>query len=72
MIADVREHLEARPFRPFFILTSGGKRYRVPTADHAGINPQGNRVLIWFDNGAGLTIAALHIVAIEEEATSNA
>jgi hypothetical protein len=39
MIEDVRQHLAARPFEPFVIVTSSGHRYRVPSADHAGINP---------------------------------
>ena len=68
MIADIRQRLNARPFEPFFVITSGGTRYRVASAEHAGTNPQGNRVMIWFDDGSGVDVAGLHIVAIERDA----
>ena len=66
MISDIRSHLEAAPFEPFMIVTSSGRRYPVPSADHASSNPQGTRVVVWFDNGSGVTIAGLHIAAIEK------
>jgi hypothetical protein len=59
--------LQAGPFEPFTIVTSSGNRYRIASADHAGVNPQGTRVVIWFDDGGGVTISGLHIAAIEEE-----
>lgn len=68
MIQDIRQRLSARPFEPFYVITSGGTRYRVASAEHAGINPQGNRVMIWFDDGSGVDVAGLHIVALEREA----
>ena len=67
MIADVRHLLQAGPFEPFTIVTSSGNRYRIASADHAGVNPQGTRVVIWFNDGGGVTISGLHIAAIEEE-----
>jgi hypothetical protein len=67
MIKDIRQRLQTGPFRPFYVVTSSGRRYRVASADHASINPRGNRVLVWFDDGSGLTISGLHIVALEEE-----
>ena len=67
MIADIRQKLATRPFEPFFIITSSGHRYRVPTAEHAGVNPRGNRVVVWFDDGSGVDISGLHIVALEKE-----
>jgi hypothetical protein len=66
MIADIRRCLEAGPFEPFSIVTSGGVRYRVPSADHAGVDPRGSRLVIWFDDGGSVTISGLHIVAIEK------
>jgi hypothetical protein len=66
MIEDVRHHLEAGPFEPFAIVTSSGHRYDVPSADHAGINPRGNGVVIWFDDGGSVTLSALHIAAVEK------
>ena len=68
MIGDIRQSLETGPFEPFSIVTSSGKRYRVPSADHASINPQGSRVVVWFDDESGVIVSALHIAAIEKEA----
>jgi len=66
MIGDVRQHLEAAPFEPFTIGTSSGRRYPVPSADHANFNPQRTRVVVWFDDDASVTIAGLHVAAIEK------
>ena len=66
MIADVRQNLQAGPFEPFAIITGSGHRYDIPSADHASINPAGNRVVIWFDDGGGVTLSALHITAVEK------
>ena len=68
MIARIRALLEARPFVPFYVHTSGGNRYLVATPDHANINPSGHQVGIWFDDEGGIDIAGLHIVAVEKEA----
>ena len=68
MIADIRQRLEARPFEPFTIITTGGNRYPVPTREHASINPQNNRAVIWFDDGGGVDVAGLHICALEKGA----
>jgi hypothetical protein len=68
MIGDIRKLLHASPFEPFLIVTSSGVRYRVASADHAGINPQGGRVVVWFDDESRVTFSGLHIAAIEKEA----
>ena len=67
MIGDLRQRLTSRPFEPFLIITSCGHRYRIATAEHAAVDPRGSRVLIWFDDGSGVEISALHIVALEQE-----
>lgn len=72
MIADIRQFLEAGPFEPFFIVTSSGNRYRVATADHASINPQGSRVVVWFDNESSVTVSGLHIAAVEKDVPQKA
>jgi hypothetical protein len=66
MIGDVSTHLQASPFEAFTIVTSSGRRYPVPSADHAGLNPQGTRVVVWFDDDASVTVAGLHIASIEK------
>ena len=68
MIADVQQQLQAVPFEPFYIVTSSGHRYRIPSADHAGVNPRGSRLVIWFDDDGSVTVSGLHIVAVEKEA----
>jgi hypothetical protein len=68
MIADVRHFLESGPFEPFVFVTSSGSRYRVPSADHATINPQGSRVVVWFDDESGVIVSGLHIASVEKEA----
>ena len=68
MIADVRQFLESGPFEPFARVTSSGNRYRIPSADHATINPQGSRVVVWFEDESGVIISGLHISAVEKEA----
>jgi hypothetical protein len=66
MIGDIRERLETAPFKPFYIVTSTGKRYCVPSADHASTNPRHSRVVVWFDDDSSVTLAGLHIAAVEK------
>ena len=66
MVGDIRQHLEAAPFEPFTIVTASGRRYTVPGADYAGLNPQATRVVVWFSDDASVTIAGLHVAAIEK------
>ena len=66
MVGDIRQLLQAAPFEPFTIVTTSGRRYPVPSADHANSNPQGTRVVVWFDDGTSVTIAGLHVAAIEK------
>ncbi len=68
MVALIKQLLEARPFGAFHVLTSGGNRYRVASADHADINPKGSQIVIWFDDESSITLSALHIVGVEKEA----
>ena len=72
MIGDVRQFLDTGPFESFVIVTSSGNRYRVPSADHATINPQGSRVVIWLDDESGVIISGLQIAAVEREAPQKA
>jgi len=72
MIADVRHFLESGPFEPFVIVTSSGSRYRIPSADHATINPQSSRVVVWFDDESGVIISGLHLASVEKEAPRKA
>ena len=66
MIGDIKQLLEASPFEPFIVVTSGGKEYMVATPDHADINPSGNRLVIWFDDESSVTMPGLHITSIQK------
>ena len=72
MVAAIRQFLQSGPFEPFAIITSSGKRYRVPSADHASINPHGSQVMVWFDDESGLIISGLHITSVEKDAPNKA
>jgi hypothetical protein len=72
MIADIRQLLLAGPFEPFSIVTSSGNRYRVASADHASTNPQGSRVVVWFEDDSSVTLAGLHIAALEKDLSPKA
>ena len=65
MITDVQRLLAARPFEPFSVVSSGGQQYRVASPDHATVNPQGSRLLVWFDDDSEVIVSGLHIAAIE-------
>lgn len=71
MIRDISKMLEASPFEPFSLITSGGKEYFVATADHADVNPSGTRLIIWFDDESSVTVAGLHITSIRKSAVAS-
>jgi hypothetical protein len=69
MIPDIRQLLLARPFEPFFVITTNGNRYHVASPDHASTNPQGSRVVVWFEDDSSVTLAGPHIGALEKESS---
>jgi hypothetical protein len=72
MIDEVRQFLASEPFEPFVIVTSSGNRYRIASADHATVNPQNSRVVVWFDDEGGVIVSGLHIASVEREAPHKA
>jgi len=64
MIPRIRELLHATPFLPFTIRTSDGREYRVPTADHAAVNPKGSRLIVFSDDDSQAELAALHVATV--------
>lgn len=68
MIRLIEQRLLTRPFKPFYVVTTGGNRYPVPTSEHAGLSPRGTQVVIWFDDGGNVVVPGLHICAVEEQA----
>ncbi len=65
LFAKVRARLNRVPFEPFRIVTTSGKSYDVPTADHAGVLPRLRMIYIARDDGGDIDIHALHVAAIE-------
>jgi hypothetical protein len=65
MTDEIRKHLDAVPFVPFVIKTSGGKQHRVKHPDYVAISPKGGRVVVFADEEASTTLSALHMVAVE-------
>lgn len=65
IIAEIRARLLQTPFQPFRIVTTSGKCYDVPTADHAGAIPLLKTVQVVRDDLSSTTIHALHIAAVE-------
>jgi hypothetical protein len=72
MIAHIKQLLEARPFVPFHVVMSSGQRYRVASPEHAGTNPKGTGIVVWFDDDSSVTLSALHISLVEKEAAQPA
>jgi hypothetical protein len=43
MTKDIRDRLAAQPFLAFVVHTADGRKYDVPTHDHAHVSPGGGR-----------------------------
>jgi hypothetical protein len=71
MVGDVRNSWRKQPFTPFTIVSSAGQKFHVPTADHVSINPRQTRVIVYLDDDSHVAISPLHIVALEEAASSS-
>jgi hypothetical protein len=65
LFAKVRERLTKSPFEPFRIVTTSGKAYDVPTADHAVVFPRLRMIYFADDDGGEVDIHALHVSSIE-------
>ena len=65
LFARVKQHLERAPFVPFRIVTTSGRSYDVPTADHAVLFPKLRLIIVADDFGGSVDIHALHVASIE-------
>jgi hypothetical protein len=65
IFARVKKRLNDTPFEPFRIVTSSGRAYDVPTADHAVVFPMLRLVIVADDRGGSTDIHALHVASIE-------
>jgi hypothetical protein len=66
LFARVKRCLNQIPFEPFRIVTTSGRAYDVPTADHAVVFPMLRTIIIADDFGGSVDIYALHVAAIEK------
>jgi hypothetical protein len=64
-LALLRQHLNRTPFKPFRVVTTSGRAYDVPTADHAALFPMLRRLSIADDHGDLVELRTLHIASIE-------
>ncbi len=69
MVADIREHLNAQPFVPFVIHVADGRAFRVPTPDHAHVQPNRARIVVFSEDGALHILPGLLIsgIAVDSE-----
>jgi hypothetical protein len=61
----IKERMTRTPFVPFRIVTTSGRAYDVPTADHAGVVPKLRTITIVNDSGGTIDIHTLHVSSIE-------
>jgi len=65
LFAKVKQRLSRLPFEPFRIVTTSGRAYDVPTADHASLLPILRLIHIADDMGGEVELHALHVASIE-------
>ena len=53
-LAIVKERVDATPFRPFKLETTGGKQIQIVTADHLLFAPESRDLLIAFEPGGNM------------------
>jgi hypothetical protein len=53
-LAIVKERVDATPFRPFKLETTGGKQIQIVTTDHLLFAPESRDVLIAFEPGGNM------------------
>ena len=66
LFARVKRYLSQSPFEPFRIVTTSGRAYEVPTADHASVFPMMRQLTIADDSGGLVEIHTLHVSSIEK------
>jgi len=65
LFAKLKERLNRTPFAPFRVVTTSGRKYRIPTSDHAVLFPMLRMLYIADDSGGEVEIHALHVSSIE-------
>jgi hypothetical protein len=65
VLAKIRELQRAAPFKPFAVVTSSGKSYDIPTADHLTVMGLTRRIVIEFDDYSSAEVNPLHVSSVE-------
>ena len=65
LFARVKRYLNQTPFEPFRVVTTSGRAYEIPTADHAVLHPLLRTIIIADDAGGSVDIHTLHVSSIE-------
>jgi hypothetical protein len=66
IFARLKQCLTRTPFEPFRVVTTSGRAYDVPTADHAVLFPMTRELHIADDSGGLIELHALHVSSIEK------
>jgi hypothetical protein len=64
-LTKIRKLQRAAPFQPFVVVTSSGKSYSIPTADHVTVMGLTHRIVIEFDDCTWVDLSPLHVTAVE-------
>lgn len=72
MLSQLRQLLAARPFRPFTVCVSDGRRLFVPHWEFAHVGPGGSTVIVYLTGDAFDIVSPLHITRLELAATGAA
>jgi len=65
IFARIKQYLYRTPFEPFRVVTTSGRAYEVPTADHAMLFPMTRELHIADDSGGLIELHTLHVSSIE-------
>ncbi len=65
VLAKIRDLQRAAPFKPFVVVTSSGKSYDIPTADHLTVMGLTRLIVIEFDDYSSVDVNPLHVTAVE-------
>jgi hypothetical protein len=65
VLAKILRMQQAAPFQPFVIVTSSGKSYKIPSADHVTVMRLSRRIAIENDDYSGADVNPLHVTAVE-------
>lgn len=65
IFARIKQYLNRTPFEPFRVVTTSGRAYDVPTADHAVLFAMTRELHIADDSGGLIELHSLHVSSIE-------